>query len=143
MKRIAILLAACAVSVCFCDDLRAQRRIPYASRRPAVSPWVSLYQSSNGGVNNYFGMIRPRQQMLQFTDQTMQFATTQRALDRQAGQQFTQLEQAIQLGLLQQRPTSTVTRVPARAASFMDYSRFYPQTMPGGRGVSAGRSFNR
>jgi hypothetical protein len=142
MKRIALFLAACAVSVCFSDSLHAQRRMPYSNRRPPVSPWVSLYRSSNGGINSYIGMVRPRQQLVQFADQTMQFAATQRVLDRQAVDQFSQLEQTVTEGLLQQRPTSPTARTPSRAATFMDYSRFYPQATVGGRG-SAGRFINR
>ena len=142
MRRIAIFLAACAVSVCFSGSLHAQRRTPYANRRPPVSPWVSLYRSSNGGINSYLGMVRPRQELLQFADQTMQFAATQRIMDRQAGYEFNQLEQTIERGLLQQRPTSPTTRTYSRAASFMDYSRFYPRATAGGGG-SAGRSINR
>ena len=140
MKRIAILLAACAVSVCFSDSLHAQRRVPYSSRRPTVSPWVSLYQSSNGGINSYLGMIRPRQEMIQFADQTMRFAETQRMIDRESSYEFNELQQSIEQGVLQQRPTSPAARTPSRCATYMNYSRYYPQS---GGPRSGGSTVNR
>ncbi len=62
-------------------------------------------------------MVRPRQQMVDFANQTRQFAATQQALERQAGYELNQLEQTLQQGyetqmLLQQRPTSTAAEPP-------------------------------
>ncbi len=143
MSRFVLLLAAGFLSICITDSLHAQRRIPYSSRRPTVSPWVTLGPSTNGGVNNYLGMIRPRQQLVEFADQQMQFTESQRALDRQAGYELYRLERALEEGIqeqvmLQQRPTSA-RRAAARAGTFMNYSRFYP----GAAGAGGSRFMSR
>ena len=101
------------------------RRIPHFSRTATVSPYVNLFQSRNGGVNNYLTEVRPR---LQFQRQLNNLQTANRNLPFQGSnlnQQTTVLqdtiEQTIQMSLRQGRRSQ-----PATAGRFMNTGNYYP-----------------
>lgn len=104
---------------------RGGRRVPHYSRTATVSPYINLFQSRNGGVNNYFTEVRPR---LQFQRQINNLQNTNRGVNRQSNlinQQTTILqetiEQTVQMTLRQGRQSQ-----PAAAGRFMNTGRFFP-----------------
>ena len=104
----------------------AQRRVPGFVNRPALSPYVNLFQSNNGGLNSYFTFVRPRLEMDRFMRQTAEWEASQRAFVAQESVQLQRsLEETLEDTAVQLRPTnsSAIRRPPAR---FMQYAPFYP-----------------
>ena len=114
-------------------EAKAQQRVPNYSRRPTVSPFINLFNSNQGGVNNYFSFVRPLQQQARINQQQFnQNARLQRQI--QQGGTFA-TSSPITLGVNPTqgmlRPGVQGTGTPSTAASFMNYSHFYP--VPQGR----------
>ncbi len=127
MKRIAIVLAVWS-TVVFCgESSHAQRRVPHYQRTPTMSPWINLFRTDSSGSSNYFGLVRPQQRLQQFANQTRRAEQLQRDMNFAAGNTFNQLENTLEQSLLQQRPAGRSQTV-MRAGTFMDYSRFFPQS---------------
>ena len=42
------------------------QRVPNYNRRATVSPYINLFNSNQGGVNNYLSFVRPMQQQARF-----------------------------------------------------------------------------
>lgn len=130
MARILLTLAGLSLlltgSEAFAQRSPGGRRTPGFVNRPAISPYVSLFQSNNGGMNSYFAFVRPQQEMVKFMNQTTQQELAQRSLiQHEATQLQHSIEQAVQEGELSVRPTSN-SRVMRPAGSFMQYSPFFP-----------------
>jgi hypothetical protein len=130
MSRQVRLLGVVILLMVCCSVADAQRRMPNYRSRPAISPYVGLFQGANGGLNSYFYVVRPRQTF----QQEIQAADYAIARQQQAMEQRTiQLQQELQDtlmqpgggGPLQLRPTTTGTGLRRQAGTFMNYSAFY------------------
>jgi hypothetical protein len=125
-----ILLLGCLTTVLICSGVaEAQRRVPAYRSRSTISPYVNLFQSSNAGLNSYFGALRPRQIVdQQFRDTSSEFLFQQQQLDQRSLQFQQELEDTLTQGTtLMTRPTSgTGTAVRRPAGSFMNYSNYFP-----------------
>lgn len=112
------------------------QRVPGYSRRPTVSPYINLFNSNQGGVNNYFSFVRPLQQQAQFNQQQLnQNLLLQQQMGQQAYGQFGMGQvgrQQISLGIQpagQQplfRPAAQGMGAPSTSATYFNYSHFYP-----------------
>lgn len=130
IKLIAGLLFFVAAS-----QVQAQR-VPGYSQRPTVSPYINLFNSNQGGVNNYFSFVRPLQQQAQFNQQQLgQNFLLQQQLNQQPYGQYGTGQvgrQQISLGIQpagQQplfRPAAQGMGVPQASATYFNYSHFYP-----------------
>ena len=124
MKRLVGLTVVLMTVLLLHESAEAQRRTPRYRTSPAISPYMNLFGGNRGGTANYFLEVRPRQRILQFASDT----DRQLESNRQLGIAETQaIEQTIEEGVLQLRQPSTST---SRAATFMNYSRFFPQQNP-------------
>lgn len=113
------------------------QRVPNYNRRPTVSPYINLFNNNQGGTNNYFSFVRPQQQQAQFNQQ--QFVQNQNFRQQQQFSpnfnQQSQLQfgggQATGQGMLRQGNRGIGT--PSTAASYFNYSHFYPVQQNTGR----------
>lgn len=112
------------------DDAAAQRRTPGFVNKPALSPYVNLFQGNNGGLNSYFSFVRPRLELDNYVRQTNQRqAMTRQFIEQEAQMIQNSLQTALEDPGLSLRPTSTTARFRP-AGGFMNYSTFYPQRAP-------------
>jgi hypothetical protein len=127
-------------SVCFsalallgADNADAQRRVPGFVNKPAISPYVNLFQGNNGGLNSYFSFVRPRMEMDAYVRQTNQRqAMTRQYIDQEAQMIQNSLQSALEDPGLSLRPASNTARFRP-AGGFMNYSTFFPQQGPSAR----------
>jgi hypothetical protein len=143
MSRHVLLFGGLILVLACCRVADAQRRVPNYRNRPAISPYVGLFQGANGGLNSYFYVVRPRQvvqQEIQAADyaiERQQLAIEQRAIQLQQELQDTLLQPGGG-GPLQLRPTTSATGMRRTAGTFMNYSAFYRQ---GGPQITRGGGF--
>lgn len=120
------------------DQAHGQRRVPNYSRRPTVSPFINLFNSNQGGVNNYFSFVRPLQQQARVNQQQFnQNARLQQQIyNQQQAAQFGggQITLGAPAGVGVQgllRPGAQGVGTPSTAATFFNYSHFYPVPQQG------------
>ncbi len=127
---------ACLLAVSFAHESMAQRqsrRIPNFNRRPTVSPFINLFNSNQGGVNNYFSFVRPLQQQARINDQQI---AQNRFLERQFTQPIVNTTSGgQQSGLLRQG--SQGVGQASTAATYFNYSHFY--NVPNANGAGGSR----
>ena len=127
---------ACLFAFAITSESMAQRtsqRIPNYNRRPTVSPYINLFNSNQGGVNNFFQFVRPQQQQARFNNQQV---AQNRLLERQLNQPVTTTSGGQQFGgqgLLRQG--SQGIGQASTAATYFNYSHFYNLQTP----ISGGR----
>ncbi|MDG2382731.1 MAG: hypothetical protein P8N76_13760 [Pirellulaceae bacterium] len=142
MIRLTVIIAISAIATLATQDAMAQRatnqRAPIRTRRPPISPYVTLFRGDNGGLNSLYGFYRPRERTLQFANDAtreLQYqrdalsrdrVELQREIDNNANQAAQQ-----QTPQLQMRPSGSGIR--RQAASFMGHSRYFPNSNLGGR----------
>jgi len=125
------LSVSCVVFVallCSADRAEAQR-VPNYNRRPTVSPYINLFNNNQGGVNNYFSFVRPMQQQQRLNQQQYnQNARLQQQLYNPQGQFGAPITLGPQVGGPQTmlRPGNQGTGMPSTAATFFNYSHYYP-----------------
>jgi hypothetical protein len=127
------------------SDANAQR-VPGINRRPTVSPYIRLFNSSQGGMSNYFNFVRPMQDQMRLNQMQMmenRFVQQQLAvpLPTQSGMGAITGGAAAN-GML--RPGNQRIGQPTAAASYFNYSHYYnvPVNMQqslGRFGAGAGR----
>jgi hypothetical protein len=98
-----------------------------AVRRPAISPWLSLYQKNGGPLDNYHMFVRPRFQVLNNFQQQSDAIQRNDANIAATDRQMSSYQQ--RLGV---RPTGS-------GSTFMYYSHYYPTSGPGGQQASSGQ----
>ena len=129
VPRLLALFAVCCVCLASENEANAQRggrRVPHYSRTATVSPYVNLFQSRNGGVNNYLTEVRPR---LQFQRQLNNLQSNRGTRGVNQGNLINQqttilqetIEQTLQMSLRQGRRSQ-----PAMAGRFMNTGNFFP-----------------
>lgn len=90
---------------------RRPRRGAYVPSRPTISPYLYLSRGNTGGLPSYYAWVRPQieyQQQQQFVERELRY------LEGEAT-----------------RPQVPVVGRPSTAATYMNYSHFYPQLAPG------------
>ena len=97
----------------------------YQPQRPTVSPYLNLTRLNNGGVPNYYSLVRPQLQQQDFNART-------ETLQRQQTGQLLQLERSAQssiVGSTPAAPTGTASwfMTPSTTSTFRDTSGYYPQ----------------
>jgi hypothetical protein len=100
---IALLLLATAA---FAQGPRSTVRGPYRPSRPVISPYLYLSRGNTGGVPSYYAWVKP------------QFDLARR--QAQVDAEFSSIERR-----LLREPVPGEGQ-PITAATFMDYSHFYP-----------------
>jgi hypothetical protein len=117
MNRIVFLLALAAVGIlqAVASSAAAQG---YPSSRPALSPWMNLFQRTGGPVDNYHNYVRPQIQ-LHDTLRQQNARIQQQAAGLQSVNQ--QLQDVEQQRVLPRTGTGSV---------FMDYSHYYTAPPP-------------
>lgn len=132
-------VAACSILFLCTGHCFAQRygttRTPGYNQRATISPYVNLFNNNQGGVNNYFTLVRPLQRQQQFNQQ-QQIQT--RNLQRQLAQPYGGgvSTGAIPIGAAGQgmlRQALPGVGQPATAASYFNYSHFYSTPLVGQR----------
>lgn len=141
MFRYAFLLVATSfVFLLGANQEATAQRVPNYNRRPTVSPYINLFNNNQGGTNNYFSFVRPLQQQAQFQQQ--QFVENQFLQQQVQRQQFSPLNRQqqgqLQFGGLQPgqgmlRQGNTGIGTPSTAATYFNYSHFYPVPRTTGR----------
>ena len=113
------------------------QRIPSFNQRPAVSPYIQLFNNNQGGINNYFSFVRPQQQQQRFNQQQMMQnrMLQQQAFGGMGGGNFSMNQQTS--GLL--RPTNAAGMQPTAPASYFNYSHYYNQPVNMQQGIGGGR----
>jgi hypothetical protein len=133
-KSLIPLICVSAAMLMAGSEAEAQRRLPGFVNKPAISPYVNLFQGNNGGLNSYFSFVRPRMEMDAYVRQsTQRQAMTRQFIEQETQQIQNSLQMAIEEPGLGLRPTSTNTARFRPAGGFMNYSTFYPQRAPSAR----------
>ncbi|MCA9150714.1 MAG: hypothetical protein KDA92_15485 [Planctomycetales bacterium] len=127
MARTLLAIAGCCLVLATVDTASAQRRTPGYANRPALSPYVNLFQANNGGLNSYFSFVRPRQEMDKFMRQQSQRNYMQQQFVAQEAYQIQRtIEDTLEENQLQLRPTSSGNAMRRPAARYMQFSPFFP-----------------
>jgi hypothetical protein len=144
MGRTTLLLGGLTAMLICCNVAEAQRRTPGFRGRPAISPYVQLFQGSNAGLNSYFGMVRPRVDVeQQLMSNANEFLYQQQQMDQRSLQLQQELEDTLSQGTstLQTRPTTGSGAVRRPAGAFMNYSTYFRgAATSAGTGSSIGRT---
>ena len=123
-----ILLLGCLTTLWACSGIaEAQRRTPGYQSRPVISPYINLFRGDNAGLNSYFSVVRPQQMMNSYIRETnYDFQAQQQLIDQRSLQLQQELDQTLQGGTLQQRPTTGTSSASRRpAGTFMNYSTYF------------------
>lgn len=100
----------------------------YMPARPTISPYLFLSRGTVGGVPSYYAWVRPRielERQMNQVNQQLNFLDRQILLEQQMNQ--------VQQGQLDVTTYRAVGQ-PSTAATFMNFSHFFPaQNAPGRR----------
>ena len=93
----------------------------YQPQTPTISPYLNLARFDNGGLPNYFALVRPQLQQRQFNIQ-------EQTLLRQQGRQIVTLQNEVQQGAAPPATTGTGSwfMTPGTQAKYLDTTHFYP-----------------
>lgn len=105
------------------------QRVPGFTRRPTISPYIQLFNSNQGGVNNYFSFVRPMQRQMQLNQQQ---AVENRYLQQQVfDNRNAMMGGANQLapmdGQGMMRPSNVGIGQPSVSATYFNYSHYFNQ----------------
>ena len=116
---LAALLAVAWLAPCPVCSAQVAR---YQPQSPTVSPYLNLGRFNNGGLPNYYALVRPQIQQRQINLQ-------EQSRLRQQERQLLTLQNEVQQGLAPAGPTGTGSwfMTPGKQAKFLDTTRFYPQ----------------
>lgn len=136
VSQLAVLMAVTLSTQVGAQSLR------YTPRTPTISPYVNLFRGDAGGVNNYFGLVRPQQRQIAFNRNQL---TENRRLEQQSQlnrrmltQQPSQPGQATS-GSQPLRMLRPTIASPVSAATYLNYSGFYNAPGLGGASSAGGR----
>ena len=107
---------ACSASRCLAQGAR------YQPRTPTISPYLNLTRFNDGGLPNYYALVRPQLQQQQFNAQARVLASAQQ-------QEIGRLQRDVE-GLA--APGAAVTgggswfMIPGTQSRFLDTTRYYP-----------------
>ena len=100
----------------------------YQPPTPTVSPYLNLTLFNNGGLPNYYALVRPQIRQREFNQQ-------QQALLQQQSRQLVALQNDVVRG--QQIPSSTGTGswflIPSQRTNYLDTTRYFPEPGRAGR----------
>jgi hypothetical protein len=94
------------------------QQMHYTPATPTMSPWMNMFQSNTGPLDNYNTFVRPRIQLRNTLDQQNQ------AIDRQAASIYALQNETAQPGTAQR----TAVHPTGVNASFMNYSHYFPNS---------------
>lgn len=117
--RIPAFGCAMAIASCTFDAASAQQnQVPrYTPDRPTVSPYINLLRNDTGGVPNYYSFVRPQ--------------LDQQAVNRRNAATFQ--NQGIAVMKLETLAAGGTNRPTGSAATFRNYSHYYPRMQNAGR----------
>jgi len=135
MKRFTLAALAALAVAALLGPGRASAQFPYQQpqdanpyKRPAFSPYLNMARGGNPAVN-YYGLVRP------------QMATSQALQTLAVGQQIQQFGQSAPGGAFQSNQGQDLglggMPVTGHAATFFNYSTYFPQGTAGGQGGRA------
>ena len=117
-----MLLAACGCGLQFLQIDSCHGQVArYQPRTPTISPYLNLTRFDNGGIPNYYSLVRPQLQQQRFNSQAQRAVTLQE-------QQINSLQAEVKTGT----PGPAVTgqnswfMQPATQTRFLDSSRYFP-----------------
>ncbi len=122
-RMLSLWVAACGVALFVTSASFGQQMRRYTPETPTVSPYVDLLRFNDGGLPNYYGLVRPQLKQRAINNQG-------RLSSRQQSITLGQLQNDFQKNRLPIAPTGTGSwfmRSGARS-TFLDTSRYYPQT---------------
>jgi hypothetical protein len=128
MNRIIYVLAL-SVSVGVTQPGFAQRRASvYRPATPAVSPYLNLLRTSEGGLPSYYAFVRPFQQQQTTNQQQTQLLLRQEREIQQLRDQRIIIGETRQEFVQGTAPTGTGSgfMTTGRDSGFLNYSHFYP-----------------
>ena len=117
-----VLLAAFVWGLNLCWGNSCQAQVArYQPRTPTISPYLNLTRFDNGGLPNYYSLVRPQLQQQRFNTQA------QRTVNLQ-GQQINTLQAEVQTGVTTPAVTGGGSwfMQPAKQVRFLDSSRYFP-----------------
>lgn len=105
------------------------QRIPGYTRRPTISPYIQLFNSNQGGINNYFSFVRPMQQQMQMNQQQAveNRYLQQQVIDNRAAMMggINPLDPVAGQGMM--RPSNVGVGQPSVSATYFNYSHYFNQ----------------
>jgi hypothetical protein len=130
-RRLSLPLALALVSAAFGfgpNQVGAAQVVRYQPQSPTVSPYLNLTRFNNGGLPNYFALVRPQLQQRQFNVQ-------EQTLLRNQERQIIDLQNDVQRGLAAPAATGAASwfMTPGTQAKYLDTTRFYPEPSFRGR----------
>lgn len=128
MSRLLSISCVAFVALLFTVDRAEAQRVPNFNRRPAISPFINLFNSNQGGVNNYFSFVRPLQQQQRVNQQQFNQNTRLQQQLNNRGQFNSPISLGPQIGGTQGmlRPGLQGVGTPSTAATFLNHSHYYP-----------------
>jgi len=117
-----MLLAISVFEMTFClSDACHAQVARYQPRTPTISPYLNLTRFDNGGLPNYYSLVRPQLQQQRFNSQA------QRTVNLQE-QQINTLQAEVKTGATAPAATGGGSwfMQPAKQARFLDSSRYFP-----------------
>lgn len=117
-----LLLAACVSGLSLGrSELCSAQVARYQPRNPTISPYLNLTRFDNGGIPNYYSLVRPQLNQQRFNSQAQRVANFQE-------QQINTLQSEVSPG----RATPVITgggswfMKPGTQARYLDSSRYFP-----------------
>jgi len=103
------------------NSCRAQELRRYQPSTATVSPYLNLGRFNNGGLPNYYALVRPQNQQRQINLQAQR-------LQRQQGAALQQLQHIAQQGRVEQAVTGTGSRFMTQGSRsfYRETLQFYP-----------------
>lgn len=117
-----LLLAACVFGLNLSlGDVCLAQVARYQPRTPTISPYLNLTRFDNGGIPNYYSLVRPQLQQQRFNSQTQRAANFQE-------QQINTLQSEVNPGMAAPVITGGGSwfMQPGAQTRFLDSSRYFP-----------------
>ena len=120
LRTLVLASAMAAVCLILTGNCEAQWR-RYEPPSPTTSPYLNLTRLDNGGLPNYFALVRPQIQQRQINLQNQ-------AQLRLQERQIIRLENEVQRGMNVAGATGSSSwfMVPGNSVKFLDTTQFYP-----------------
>lgn len=123
IRRVRNVVLAVAGSVCLVASSESQAQVArYTPATPTVSPYLNLTRFDNGGLPNYYSLVRPLIRQRDFNLQTQ-------AIEQRQQREIVRLENEVVRGQELQSATGTGSwfLVPSNRTSYMNTSRYFPE----------------
>lgn len=124
-----LVLALSLVGLCLVGGQECAAQVArYQPNTPTLSPYLNLSRFNNGGLPNYFALVRPQIQQRQVNLQ-------QQALINRQERQIVRLQNEVQSGITPAGPTGSNSwfMIPGNQTSFLNTSQFFPEPNRGRR----------